>query len=264
MIDFHTHCFPDSLAPRVIEKLSFTSGGLLPYSDGTADGLRREMQHYGVDRSVVLGIATNAAQQRNVNNFIASINDGTLIGFGSVYPHAEDALEELERIKALGLKGVKLHAEYQQFCADDPKMKPIYKKISQLGLITVFHTGYDYGYAPPYGAMPDQLRRALAWFDSPVVAAHWGASRASDEVLRHLCDTDAYFDTSFGYGQMPREHALQILERHGVARMLFASDMPWHNPEMELRLLRTLGLSDAEMHQITDGNAEKLLGLSTN
>ena len=33
---------------------------------------------------------------------------------------------------------------------DDEKMKPIYKKISQLGLICVFHSGRDYGFMPPY------------------------------------------------------------------------------------------------------------------
>ena len=44
---------------------------------------------------------------------------------------------------------------------DDVKMKPIYKKISSLGLITIFHAGYDYGYAPPYHCMPDNLLNAL-------------------------------------------------------------------------------------------------------
>lgn len=52
-------------------------------------------------------------------------------------------LDELDRIKALGLKGVKLHPDYQRFLVDDPRCIPIYEKISRLGLITVFHTGLD-------------------------------------------------------------------------------------------------------------------------
>ena len=70
-----------------------------------------------------------------------------LIPFGSVFPHAPDALEELERIRDMGLVGVKFHPDYQGFFVDDEKMKPIYRKISQLGLITVFHAGKDYGYS---------------------------------------------------------------------------------------------------------------------
>ena len=89
-------------------------------------------------------------------------------------------------------------------CVDDEKMKPIYKKISSLGLITVFHSGDDYGYAPPYHCMPDNLLNALKWFDSPVVAAHWGGVSCGVEVIEKLCGSDLYFDLSFGYGAMPR------------------------------------------------------------
>ena len=30
VIDFHTHCFPENLAPKAIEKLSRVGGGLMP------------------------------------------------------------------------------------------------------------------------------------------------------------------------------------------------------------------------------------------
>ena len=38
IIDFHTHAFPDFLAPRAIPTLAENSG-LIPYHDGTAAGL---------------------------------------------------------------------------------------------------------------------------------------------------------------------------------------------------------------------------------
>ena len=167
LIDFHTHCFPDKIAPKAIEKLSFTSGGLTPYTDGTVSGLKDSMKKGGVDASVVLNIATNAHQQHSVNDFAASINDNkTIFSFGSVFPFSEDAFDELERIKELRLKGVKLHPDYQGFNVDDIRLKPLYKKISELGLITVFHAGFDYGFAPPYGATPDKMARALEWLES--------------------------------------------------------------------------------------------------
>lgn len=260
LIDFHTHAFPKSIAERAISNLSFVSGGLYPHTDGTLDSLKELLSRSLIDKAVVLSIATNARQQKKVNNFAAEINkDPNLFAFGSVFPDSPDALEELERIKAIGLKGVKLHPNYQNFDADDPKMKPIYKKISELGLITIFHAGLDYGFAPPYGGMPQKIARALSWFESPVIAAHWGGIDCGKEVLELLCGKDIYFDTSFGYGNMPKYYAEKILEKHGADKILFGTDSPWHTAEMEMRLLDTLGLSSEEKEQIFHRNAEKLL-----
>ncbi len=263
LIDFHTHCFPDKIAPRAIEKLAHASGGLMPYTDGTVGGLKRLMGESGVDTAVVLSIATNAHQQASVNDFAAAINNGRdIVAFGSVFPDAPDALDELDRIKALGLKGIKLHPDYQGFNVDDPKMKPIYQKISSLGLITVFHAGVDYGFPPPYGATPEKLATAVGWFDSPVVAAHWGGVDSGEGVLARLCGRDnLYFDTSFGYSMMSRYTAERILEKQTPARMVFGTDTPWHTAAMEWRLLDTLGLSDDEREAIASGNARKLLGI---
>ena len=262
LIDFHTHCFPEKIAERAIEKLSLASGGLKPHTNGTLEGLKRSMQKGGVDISVILNIATNAKQQQSVNDFAAMCNkEKGIVAFGSVFPYSEDVFCELERIKDLGLKGVKLHPDYQGFSVDDIRMKPIYKKIGELGLITIFHAGVDYGFPPPYGATPEKLARALSWFSSPVVAAHWGGAGCGEGVITHLCGKDIYFDTSFGYGQMPKYYAEQILEKHGTDKMLFGTDTPWHTAEMEMRLLATLNLSENEMAKITHQNAQRLLNL---
>ena len=173
LIDFHSHAFPEKIASRALAGLSKASGGLEPQSNGTLSSLLEEMKKDGVDISVVQSIATNPSQQKNVNDFAMEMNkEANIFAFGSVHPDAPDALVELERIKDAGLKGVKFHPEYQNFYADDVKMRPIYKKISSLGLVTLFHAGHDFGFCPPYHGMPEHLVGALKWFDSPVVAAH--------------------------------------------------------------------------------------------
>ena len=107
LIDFHTHVFPDAIAPRAIAKLADASGGLLPYTDGTATGLVKRMKESGVDLSVVLSIATNAHQQKSVNDFAKALDEREgIVAFGSVYPDAPDACEELARIASMGLRGV--------------------------------------------------------------------------------------------------------------------------------------------------------------
>lgn len=262
LIDFHTHAFPSKIAKMAIEKLSFSSGGFESHTDGTVEGLKEQMKKSGVDISVVMNIATNAHQQQKVNDFAAEINKiDDIIAFGSVYPKSEDALFELERIKALGLKGVKLHPDYQGFQADDPDLRPLYRKISSLGLITLFHAGFDYGYAPPYGATPDKMSTALKWFDSPVIAAHLGGLNCNEQTLKYLCGSDIYLDTAFSYCHMPKYYANSIIEKHGTDKILFGTDCPWHTAEMEMRLLNTLNLSEDDMEKIKHKNAEKLLNL---
>lgn len=262
LIDFHTHAFPEKIAEMAINKLSFDSGGLVPQTKGTAESLKEEMEKDGTDISVVLSIATNPKQQTNVNNFAFELNnEKSLIAFGSVHPDSEDVFEELERIKDMGLKGVKFHPEYQNFYADDERMKPIYKKISSLGLITVFHAGYDYGYKPPFHAMPENILGALKWFDSPVVAAHWGGVNCGEEVIKKLCGKDIWFDLSYGYAAMPKAIAQEIIDRHTPDRLLFGSDMPWHRPPWEKRLIETLDISKEDKEKIYYKNACSLLGI---
>lgn len=262
LIDFHTHAFPEKIAVRAIQKLAHDAGGLTPQTDGTLGSLKAQMDRDGVDISVVHSIATNPKQQTNVNNFAMEIDrDPAFVAFGSVHPDAPDALSELERIKAAGLKGVKLHPEYQQFYADGEKMKPIYRKISELGLITIFHAGFDYGFPPPYHCMPEHLLNALKWFDSPVVAAHWGGLNCGKEVLEKLCGENLWFDLSYGYGSLPKPIAQAIVDTHTPDRLLFASDMPWHRPAWELQLINSLDLSDDDREKICFRNAQKLLSL---
>jgi len=262
IIDFHTHAFPQKIAEKAMNKLAYASGGLIPQSKGTLESLKEEMKRDGVTISVVLGIATNPKQQQNVNDFAAEINSAPcFMGFGSVHPDAPDALCELERIKALGLKGVKFHPEYQGFFVDDEKMKPIYEKISQLGLITIFHAGHDLGYSEPFHCMPENLERALKWFSAPVVAAHWGGAGCAKLVQKHLAGHDVWFDLSFGYGTMPKSFAQEIVDMHTPERLLFGSDMPWHRPSWEMSLIESLDLSKEDKDKIYYKNAQKLLGL---
>ena len=262
LIDFHTHVFPDRIAAKTIDVLSLKSGGLQPSYDGTVSGLLKRMEDECVDKSVALGIATNARQMKSVNDFAASINGEKIIAFGSVFPDSPDSMEELERIKDLGLKGIKFHPEYQNFYVDEEKMYPIYKKASELGLITVFHAGADLGYASPYHCTPDRAAKVVDKFTSPVVFAHWGGYFMGEEVLERLAGSDAFFDLSFGYGSLPREVAIQIVEKHGTDKLLIGSDGPWHTIAAEKRFIDTLGLSGDEKDRIFYKNAKKLLRLS--
>ena len=140
-------------------------------------------------------------------------------------------------------------------------MKPIYKKISELGLIVLFHAGWDVGFPPPYHCMPQQMANALKMLDCPVVAAHWGGMCAGLDVIKNLCGLPIYFDTSYGYSVIPKPIAAEIAEKHGTDKLLFGSDTPWSTPQRETRLIESLGFSESEKEQIYYKNAQKILGI---
>lgn len=263
LIDFHTHVFPDNLAERAISSLAACSGGASPFHDGTAASLKHFLSENKIDKAVVLNIATNPKQQKNVNDFaISMLNDDRLIPFGSVHPESENVFYELDRLKESGIKGVKFHPDYQNFFVDEKRMFPIYEKLAQLNLITVFHAGVDIGFPEPIHCTPEMLKNILDIFgDTPVIAAHFGGYLLWKDVLKTLCGTKIYFDSAFSYGRMPPKYAENIIKAHGSKKILLGSDMPWSSTANEANLIKCLNLSDEEKDDILFKNAEKLLNI---
>lgn len=261
IIDFHTHVFPERIAQKALPMLSKTAGGVTPCGDATVDTMLSIMDKAGVEKAVILNIATNPHQQKSVNDFaISFVQNERIIPFGSVHPDSENALEELERLKSSGIRGVKLHPDYQKFFVDDDKMLPIYEKIAELGLITIFHAGVDIGYPDPVHCTPERLKRVLPSFGTaPVVAAHLGGYLMYDETLKHLSGSGIYIDTSFSYATVPPAYAKSIINAVGTDRVLFGTDMPWSSPENELSFLKSLDFDAETFNNIAGENAEKLL-----
>ena len=106
IIDIHTHTFPDGIAARTLEKLRGMSH-TRTFSDGTAAGLRASMEAAGVDRSVVLPVATSPRQVVHVNDASARINEtGDETGvysFGCMHPDFDGWKEELSRVADLAV-----------------------------------------------------------------------------------------------------------------------------------------------------------------
>ena len=263
IIDFHVHAFPDALAAKALPLLSKCSGGVKPNYDATISGLESYLAKNNVDYAVVLNIATNPHQEKKVNDFaISLLEKKNIIPFGSVHPDSPNALSELERLAKAGIRGIKLHPDYQHFFVDDEKMFPIYKKIAELGFITVFHAGVDIGYPKPVHCTPERLLRVLDLFDdAPVVAAHFGGWLLWDSVLEDLCGTQVYLDTAFSSGKMPPDYAKELIKAHGADKVLLGSDMPWSDTLDEVRFVQSLDLFAEDEEKILSNNAKRLLNI---
>ena len=268
IIDFHTHAFPDKLHKAALETLSQNSGGLTPVFDGSLAGLAELMKRSGLTGAVVLNIATNSRQQAAVNDFAIHINSSSgetgIYAFGSVFPEDDPsaALAELNRLHAGGVRGIKLHPDYQCFFVDDPQLRPIYHEVERLGLMIVFHSGMDLGLFEPVHCTPERLASILPIFKkAPIVAAHLGGYMQWYEVEKHLVGKKVFLDTSYLSGRIPPMHAKRIIEAHGSEKILFGSDAPWSEPISEANLLRSLAFTETDLDNIFYKNAEALLEL---
>ena len=140
IIDFHTHMFPDKIAARTIDFLSKTGGDMNPFTDGTWKRLKESTKQAGIDHSIVLPIATRPGQFHTINEFATHFQEGTLISFGSLHPESENYKEELKQIQDMGMKGIKLHPDYQDTYFNDIRYKRIISYATELGLIISVHS----------------------------------------------------------------------------------------------------------------------------
>ncbi len=263
VIDFHTHAFPDAIAARAIALLVQNCGGeYRPCSDGTLSGLLHNMDAFGVDMSVVQPVITKQSQTKSLNEWAASICSARMISFGGIYPHTDDYKRDIDFVCSLGLKGIKLHPEYQQFTVDAPAMLRLYDYALSKGLMLLFHAGVDPAYPPPVHSSPKQFAAiSKAMQGGVMIAAHLGGMRQWDDVERYLAGTDMYIDTSMGFSYYPHDQFLRIVKAHGAQRVLFGSDAPWSKADREIATLQSLPLTEEEKACILYKNAERLLGL---
>jgi uncharacterized protein len=216
----------------------------------------------GVDRSVIMPIATKPSQVRGINQWAAGVGRQypEIIPFGTLHPLQEDWVPEIESLAADGIRGIKLHPDYQEFFVDDPSVTPMYRALADAGLIVLFHAGVDIGLPPPVHCTPDRLARVLDTAPNlTVIAAHMGGYECWDEVERCLVGRRVFFDTSYAMVTLSPERMRQLIKAHGADQILFGTDSPWTCPKTEIEKLRSLSLSEEEIDGILGGNAERLL-----
>ncbi|MBQ8092357.1 MAG: amidohydrolase family protein [Clostridia bacterium] len=278
IIDIHTHTFPERIAASAVDRLSHTAN-IVPHTNGTNEQLLQSMHRAGIDMSVIMPVATSPAQVEKVNDASARLNDTYrdkgLFSFGCMHPDYENYHDELERIRSLGLKGIKLHPVYQDVCLDDIRMLRIISRAAELGLIVLTHAGEDIGFPGKICCSPQMCRHVVDEIgDFPFILAHMGGWRNWDVVTELLLDTRVYLDCAFSmdrYDPLPdgkpddhpemlsAEEMMRFISDFGADRILFGSDSPWTDQAVSLEFIRRLPLKDQERQAILGGNAAKLL-----
>src|SRR6516164_1775815 len=189
-------------------------------------------------------------------------------GLGSVDPHkGAAAVAEVEKIAALGLRGVKFHPSLQAFAPDDPRYWPVFAACERYGLPALFHTGTSgIGARQPGGqgiridlAHPLKLDPVAAAHPGlNVVAAHFGWPWQMDLIAIALHKTNVCIDIS---GWSPRRippEVVRELKGRLSGQFVWGSDFPFITPERCLAELDELGLASGTL---LHDNAARVLGL---
>lgn len=257
IIDAHAHIFPDKIADRAAEGIGGFYGITAKY-DGTLKTLMEQEIAAGVDKFLVQSVATVPEQVCSINNYISgcvSQYPDRLIGFGAMHPDFEDIAGETERIISLGLKGIKLHSDLQQFNLDDKRAYAIYEA-AEGRLLILFHIGdprYDF-------SAPERLMRVVERFPKlTVIAAHLAGWTMWERGAEIFAGSGIYADCSSSLYALTPERAAELIRKIGADRVFWGTDYPLWGAAEELERFRALPLSDKERQDILGGNIASLL-----
>lgn len=256
IIDAHCHIYPAKIAAKAVNAIG-DFYGIKMSEDGTSDSLIREGSAIGVEKYVVHSTATTVHQVKSINDYIYGEMTAhpEFIGFMTLHNEMEDAAieEAVDLAISRGMKGVKLHPDFQKFNIDDAEN--LYR-VTAGRLPVLLHMGdkrYDY-------SSPARLARMAEKSPEQIfIGAHFGGYSAWDKVecLKDL--PNVYFDTSSSLWFLDPAHASDLIHRFGHERYFFGTDFPMWRANEELDRFLALDLTEEEREDILYNNAAKLL-----
>lgn len=259
IIDAHCHIYPEKIAAKAVAAIGRFYGKEME-EDGTPDSLVKEGESIGVEKYVVHSTATTVHQVRAINDYIFSEmqRHPEFIGFMTLHNEMTDeAIEqEVELALSRGMKGVKLHPDFQKFNIDDAEN--LYR-VTAGKLPVLLHMGdvrYDY-------SSPLRLEKMAKKYPEQIfIGAHFGGYSVWDKVgcLKDL--PNVYFDTSSSLAFLDKSRAADLIRSFGFERYMFGTDFPMWKHKEELDRFLSLPLTEEEREAILYGNAARLLGVA--
>ncbi len=275
-IDFHIHPpGPGGLSTEEQAQMAaYFKGGPPPATSEEMADYYQKLDMFGVIFAIDAETATGRPPVPN--DYIADTIrrwPDTFTGFGTVDPwKGRVAIREAERVKDLGLKGLKFHPSTQQFYPNDPRFYPLWEKAQALGLIVLFHSGttgvgagrpggggVKLGYARPIPYMDDV---AADFPELRIVMAHPAFPWQDEQLAMLVHKPNVYMDLS-GWSPKYFSPLLVTYANYLITdKVMFGSDYPAITPERWLRDFDEMGGFREEIRsKILRENAARLLGI---
>lgn len=259
IIDAHAHIFPEKIAENATVNIGHFYD--LPMeSCGMSKQLIQSGDKIGVKNYLVCSTATTPHQISSINEFIAREcrQNPSFYGLGTTHPDSENIEADIQQIKSLGLHGVKLHPDFQNFDADSPKAFEIYE-ILQGDMPLLIHCGdrrYD-------RSAPHKIAKIHKNFPRlKLHSAHFGGYQRWSEAEECLAGLEnVVFDISSSMAFLAKDYLRHLISKYGAENCFFGSDFPMWSHEEELRKLLELGLTERENRLILSEGFKNFYGL---
>lgn len=225
------------------------SGPWQPHMNPTIHikALTQLFKKHNVERAVVFPNPNVSDRYPRMNNYIAQCvkkHPDLLVGFGRVDPRREDATAELERIKnALDLTGLKLHPFVECFRPDHPHFTKFFKKVNDLNLPTLFHTGDAFsspGLIAPIAKKHPKLT---------IILGH--LREASITIMKE--HPNVYVETSATLPDL-----IELAADIDQNRILFGSDIPYLRYPTQLAQVEAAHINQKIKRKILHDNFQRL------
>lgn len=183
-----------------------------------------------------------------------------LLHFGaSINPYRKDALVQLEQAKRDGAVLVKWIPNIQHIDPADPQLAAFYRKMRELGLPLLSHTGQERSFSSANDAFGDPRRLELPLsLGVTVIAGHiatTGMNHGEDNYQRILPMFAQYPNLYTDISSLTQINKLGFMakalnEPRLQGRLLYGSDFPLSNMILTSAWYFPLNLSKDEMHRI--------------
>ncbi|MDE1768027.1 MAG: amidohydrolase [Candidatus Micrarchaeota archaeon] len=221
----------------------------------SAKELLAHMDHNGVDMAAVFPFDEKEKNLIEASLSLLNLNEKRFACFLRFDPNTTAPDTVSKHISRF--KGVKLHPRSQNFDPIDKRYYPLYEEISKSGKPLLIHTKKG-GRAPVF-TDPDRIASLADDFtDINIILGHF-ADRSPAAVQKVKECENLYLETSID--SFHPNGINKIYDIVGADKILFGSDAPYGDQELELLKVMKTKLTYEEKSAVLYENAAKLLKL---